>query len=137
MIGFGRGDQFRVGIDADHVMADRVQVGADATRTAPRVEDPGVATDHRIDEPALAGQIGTVGLHGAEPLDVPLAVPVLRVGHPSCRHSHTTSVRRLVTSVPGTNVTSCGSWTAIRYSPRQPRPACRSRSSPAIPTSPT
>ncbi len=94
MIDLGGGDQFRVGIDADHVMADRVQVRADATGTATGVEDPGVATDHRIDEPALAGQIGTVGLHRAEPLDVPLAVPVLRVGHPSCRRSHATSVWR-------------------------------------------
>ena len=151
MIDLGRGDQFRVGIDADHVMADRVQIRTDPTRAAPGVEDPGVATrpSHRRAGPRRPGRHRRPPWCGTARCTTRCARPSCRspiVSAWPCRPAYGGPVDAGL--APTTrSVTADRSWhtaivdsmtqTAIRSWRRRPRRACRSRSSPAIPTWPT
>ena len=83
VIGLGRGHQHRVDVDPDHLVAQGVQLRTDAAGPAPGVEQPGAGRYQRVHQAGLAHQVGPVGGHGAEPLDVPLGVPVAGVGLPT------------------------------------------------------
>ena len=88
VIGLGRRDQRRVGVDADDRVPTLVEYGAQSARTAPGVEHSAAGRHHRIDQPSLTTEIGTVGGHRAESLDVPRRVSVLGLRHPSRRSCH-------------------------------------------------
>lgn len=82
-------DQLGVGIDPEHVVADRVQIGRMPPRPAPCVEDPGSPRNHRVDQPRLTHQIGPLGGQRAEALDIPPGVAWAGVGRPAGRGRHT------------------------------------------------
>ncbi len=54
-------DQLRVGVDADDVVAARVQDGRRAAGTAAGVQDPRPRRHHRVDEPRLAAEVDALG----------------------------------------------------------------------------
>ena len=90
MVGLGGGDQLGVGVDADDGVAALVEHGTDAARPAPGVEgNRRPRRHHGVDEPSLTTEVGPLGGHRAEALDVPLRVPGLRLRHPACRPTHT------------------------------------------------
>ena len=61
VVDLGRGDELGVDVDPDDVVALLVQPAGQATGTAAGIEDARSPTDHGIDEPGLAHQVGALG----------------------------------------------------------------------------
>ena len=80
MVVFGRGDEERIDVDPDHVVADLGQRRAHPSGAAPGVEDAGASRHHGVDEAGFAGQVVTGGDHGAEPFHVPTRVSGVLAG---------------------------------------------------------
>ena len=83
-------DQYRIDVDADHVMPESGQFGSHAPRAAARVEDAGPTRHHRVDHTGLASQVTTGRCHRMQALDVPRRVVRVRrnLPHPRALFHH-------------------------------------------------
>ena len=88
MIGARRLDQLGVCVHPDDLVAARVQNGTDPALAAPGIEDARSGTDHRVDQPSLSTQVGSLRGECAEPLGVGQRVPGRGVGDPAGRRGH-------------------------------------------------
>lgn len=93
MVGERRGDHHRIGVDAHHLMAAPVQLGADSPATAAGVEYPGPATNNGVQQAGLTGKVSALGCEAPEPLDVAFRVTRRGLGHPASRSFHPPDVR--------------------------------------------
>ena len=108
MILLGSGDQNRIDVDTDHVVADGRKERAHPAGATTSVENPTVPRRHRVDESRLSGKIVAGLSHRPETLDVPGGVPRVGVGdldppalcnHPASSRSASSSSRQHLTKV--------------------------------------
>lgn len=83
-------DQYRINVDADHVVPTAGQFSADATRATARIEDARPTPNHRVKQACLSSQVATGCRHRTETLDVPGRVVWVRrhLPHPRARFHH-------------------------------------------------
>lgn len=74
MVRAGHLDQVGVDVHPDDLVAGASEVAADPTCPAARVEYPGLARSHGIDEPGFADDVVPRRLHAAPTIGVPLGV---------------------------------------------------------------
>lgn len=94
MVLLRRLDQRGVRVHTDDLVPAGEQLGADPSWAATGVEYSRTAGEHRVDEPGFTRKIGAVGLHLAEPFDVPTGMIGVVFRDPTRRIAHGPTVAR-------------------------------------------
>ena len=100
----GGGNELRVEVDSRDVVTEPGKFAAHSAGTAPGVENPRGARDHRINEPGLAVEVPALRAHLLEPGDVPGGVAriVFLLGFPQAFAFHASTLpSRLSGHLPG------------------------------------